>query len=131
MENASKALIIAGAILVAILLISIGVLIINQINPVTDEVGNMGASTAAKTFNSNFTQYEGEGKRSAEVKTLVNNVNSSQGTRTVTLTWESGLSVVKLKNNATYTIEYKYDSEGYICEARIYTDGKTAPNWQT
>ena len=39
MENASKALIIAGAILVSILLISVGVIIINSTGKMTDQVG--------------------------------------------------------------------------------------------
>ena len=37
MENASKALIIAGAILVSILLISVGVLVMQSMNPMTEQ----------------------------------------------------------------------------------------------
>ena len=131
MENASKALIIAGAILVSILIISIGVVIVNLINPVTDEVGEMGTSTSVQIFNSKFTNFEGEGKKGAEVKSLVSLVNSTKGTRNITLTWETGLSAVKVKANGSYTMEFKYDGEGYVSEIRIYTTGQTAPNWRT
>ena len=42
MENASKALIIAGAILISILLISVGILVFNSISEVTDDAGETG-----------------------------------------------------------------------------------------
>ena len=42
MENASKALIIAGAILISILLISVGILVFNSTKGVTDNAGNAG-----------------------------------------------------------------------------------------
>lgn len=46
MENASKALIIAGAILLAILLISLGIMIFNQAQ---DTVTNSGMTEAELT----------------------------------------------------------------------------------
>ena len=60
MENASKALIIAGAILLAILLISLGIMIFNQAQ---DTVNNSGMSQAQiQTFNNKFLKYEGSKK---------------------------------------------------------------------
>ena len=82
MENASKALIIAGAILLAILLISLGIMIFNQAQ---DTVNNSGMSQAEITaFNNKFLKYEGTQKGSV-VKSLVNevisnNANSSNAT---------------------------------------------------
>ena len=74
MENASKALIIAGAILLAILLISLGILIFNQAQ---DTVNNSGMSQAEKNaFNNKFLKYEGRQKGSV-VKSLINEVNAS------------------------------------------------------
>lgn len=78
MENASKALIIAGAILLAILLISLGILIFNQAQ---DTVNNSGMSEAEiSTFNNKFLKYEGMQKGSV-VKSLINEaiaVNSDE-----------------------------------------------------
>mgnify|MGYP004524368513 CR=1 FL=1 len=77
MENASKALIIAGAILLAILLITLGIYIFQQAQ---STVNNSGMSQAEiQSFNSQFTKYEGKIKGSA-VKSLVQevNVNNSQ-----------------------------------------------------
>lgn len=52
MENASKALIVAGAILISILLISLGVLLVNSVSGVNDNAqttGDMMLSQAAIT----------------------------------------------------------------------------------
>lgn len=74
MENASKALIIAGAILLAILLISLGIMIFNQAQ---DTVNNSGMSQAEITaFNNKFLKYEGKQKGSV-VKSLINEVIAS------------------------------------------------------
>ena len=67
MENASKALIIAGAILLAILLISLGIMIFNQAQ---DTVNNSGMSQAEITaFNNKFLKYEGKGKKTSDTLT--------------------------------------------------------------
>ena len=74
MENASKALIIAGAILLAILLISLGIMIFNQAQ---DTVNNSGMSQAEiSAFNNKFLKYEGTQKGSV-VKSMINEVLSS------------------------------------------------------
>ena len=74
MENASKALIIAGAILLAILLISLGIYIFSQAQ---DTVNNSGMSQAqAAAFNNQFIKYEGTRKGSV-VKSLINEVRAS------------------------------------------------------
>ena len=73
MENASKALIIAGAILLAILLITLGIYIFQQAQ---STVNNSGMSQAEiQTFNSQFTKYEGEKIKGSAVKSLIQEVN--------------------------------------------------------
>ena len=57
MENASKALIIAGAILLAILLISLGIYIFSQAQNVVNDSGFSKAEI--QTFNNQFLKYEG------------------------------------------------------------------------
>ena len=69
MENASKALIIAGAILLAILIISLGILIFSQAQ---DTVGSVNMSEQEMmAFNNKFTAYEGTNKRGTEVNALI------------------------------------------------------------
>lgn len=72
MENASKALIIAGAILLSILIISLGIMIFNQAKGVVDS--NAMDEVAVSSFNQKFTQYEGENIRGANVNALINTI---------------------------------------------------------
>ncbi len=76
MENASKALIIAGAILVSIILISLGIMVMNSTGNVTGRMQEEMDSTAIQSFNSKFTQYAGKQKGST-IKELINTMQSS------------------------------------------------------
>ena len=78
MENASKALIIAGSILVAILLISVAVLIMNSTGDTQRTVEDTAKSTATRSFNSQFIPYEGSGISAAQVRSLISAVNASK-----------------------------------------------------
>ena len=73
MENASKALIIAGAILLSILLISLGIMIFTQAQDVVNGSGMNEAQVTA--FNSKFTKYEGV-QKGAMVRALVQEVQA-------------------------------------------------------
>lgn len=74
MENASKALIIAGAILLSILLISLGIMIFNQAQTTVQDSGMSQAEIS--TFNSKFTKYEGKIKGS-QLKSLIQDINTN------------------------------------------------------
>jgi len=77
MENASKALIIAGAILISILLISVGIIIMNAINNPVQQGASTADSLAVETFNGKFTGYMGRQKGSV-IKSLWTAWNSSK-----------------------------------------------------
>lgn len=68
MENASKALIIAGAILLSILIISLGILIFSQAQDTINSI-NM-SEQEIMAFNNKFTPYEGD-VRGSQVNALV------------------------------------------------------------
>lgn len=72
MENASKALIIAGAILLSILIISLGIFIFNQASEITKS-SNL-SEVEVLQFNEKFTSFEGEHVRGSEVNSLLNRV---------------------------------------------------------
>ncbi len=76
MENASKALIIAGAILISILLISIGIILINSGRDITSTGTSGIQSQKIQAFNSKFTAYEGT-KKGSEIRGLIGEVNAS------------------------------------------------------
>ncbi len=79
MENASKALIIAGAILLSILLISLGIMIYNQASGVVNN--NAMTEVEVSSFNQKFEQYFGGNVRGANARALVNAVlNNNRST---------------------------------------------------
>jgi len=57
MENSSKALLIAGAILIVIILIGIGMLIINSVGNNIDQSNSSLNTLSLQTFNSNYAKY--------------------------------------------------------------------------
>ena len=80
MENASKALIIAGAILLAILLISLGIMIYTQASGVVNT--NAMSEVEISTFNKKFTQYGSSNVRGSQITALIdaiiqNNLSNS------------------------------------------------------
>ena len=118
MENASKALIIAGAILLAILLISLGIMIFTQAQ---DTVTNSGMSEAeVQSFNSKFTKYEGDIKGTM-VKAMIQEVQATNagsdendgivvnvklGNKTATATPATSTII----NNNTYSVKLSYSN---------------------
>lgn len=78
MENASKALIIAGAILLSILIIGLGMMVFNNAkNALTG--ANLDAEQIA-AFNSKFEDYIGENVRGTTVRSLCSTIQSSNAT---------------------------------------------------
>lgn len=122
MENASKALIIAGAILLAILIISLGIMIFNQAAGVVNN--NAMSETEITQFNSKFTQYEGKNVRGATVNSmlqavLTNNVSQDSDDRKVTITGvgamakdATALNETKAETGSTYTVTITYGTAG-------------------
>lgn len=138
MENASKALIIAGAILLAILLISLGVIIVNSSNRMIDEGKSSMDGNAKKSFNAQFTSYEGTSNSAAQIRDLVSTINASNATRSVTpnktkannpegavyLAWgkDAGGTTLKsstLKSASRYTVALEYSDYGVVWKVTV------------
>lgn len=74
MENASKALIIAGAILLSILIIGLGMLIFNQAK---DAMSNTGMDKQKiDAYNSDFEAYVGTNVNGTRVRSLIDTVRT-------------------------------------------------------
>ena len=108
MENASKALIIAGAILLSILLISLGIMIFNTAQDTTKNSGMTQAQVSA--FNNKFSKYEGTIKGS-EVRSLIQEVVASNGDdnnknakRVITIDGNAKAKVTPGSNGAADTV---------------------------
>ena len=122
MENASKALIIAGAILLAIIIISLGIMVVNNAR---SQIGGANLSKQEiEAFNSQWDAYCGEKKSASDVRSLCsaaisnNAVEESNGSaRYITVTGKSidiagktassaaKTTVPALSNAQTYTIK--------------------------
>lgn len=79
MENASKALLIAGAILICILLIGVGMMVYQgALGGVEEGIAKM-SQNEKRMFNESFTSYEGEKVSGSNVKALIRNIISNNG----------------------------------------------------
>ena len=77
MENASKALIIAGAILLSILIIGIGMYIYNQAQDQINSSAGQMSQEEVRVFNSQFKAYEGNRVSGSQVKQLLTKLASN------------------------------------------------------
>lgn len=142
MENASKALIIAGAILLAILIIGLGMFIYNQAADTLD--GAQLDGQKVDSYNREFLQYEGT-KQGSQVKTLLNNIKAhnrkaEDASQVIIATQEEyesnakvsapseenkedvkdGISDIKILSAKTYNITFAYDPDsGYVTAVGI------------
>lgn len=94
MENASKALIIAGSILVSIVIITLGVMIVNNVRDTITDNSNLSAPEV-NAFNSQFDTYEGKqsGTNARALYNVVrnhNNQNTDDPTLQILLTIDGG-----------------------------------------
>ena len=82
MENASKALIIAGAILLSILIIALGVSIYSSTRDTVNKMGDMSEQEIT-SFNAKFEAYEGQHKSYSQVSSLIDTArtNNNAGQR--------------------------------------------------
>ena len=144
MENASKALIIAGAILLSVLLISLGILVFQNAKGTISDT-NLD-SEVSQTFNNKISQYCGKKKNSNDMNGLVAAISSSNGAQTgkadqhyiaisidgtISTTYYTGGSVTAAQAKAgnasypnfsagiTYEASYTVDNAGYITSVTI------------
>ena len=128
MENATKALLIAAAVLIAILIISLGIVIYNQASETINSVNMSGQEIQA--FNDQFLKCGGGGQRGTEInallKTALNNnmseITENGGTETakcVEIVGNSGAAIdeaagtmTKVDSARVYDVTVAQDGEG-------------------
>ena len=130
MENASKALIIAGAILLSIIIISLGIMVVNNAR---NQIGGQNLNKEQiQTFNAQWENYVGNTKTASEVRAMItsmiaNNAAESQSgeNRWVSLTngktavskvatKQPTITVPSLSSAVTYTVVAGYGTNGLI-----------------
>lgn len=136
MENATKALLIAAAVLIAIVLIAVGIKILSSTQGVTGEVEKVSDAMGKSVFNSQFTDYMGT-QNGTQVKSVLSKAAAtyrSNSPRKVYVTVNGGAGLTggtynsaneiatvmsALKVTSNYTIGVTYDSEGYVASITI------------
>ena len=118
MENASKALIIAGAILLAILIIGLGIFIYRQAANTVSDTG-MDQLTIQQ-FNGQFENYIKDNVSGTTVKSLIQLVKTNNAvedsSKTITLNYETGLNESGINSVEKYDVSVKNASgnDGYV-----------------
>ena len=138
MENASKALIIAGAILLAILIISLGIFIFSKSQDTINSI-NMDEQEIM-AFNNKFTPYEGDNIRGSKVNALAQAVlsnnqaaanNGETPTKGITMTLPKGDTITadgkttafeRVKSGSYYEVKFTYKN-GLVNEINVSGDG--------
>ena len=126
MENASKALLIAAAVLVVILIIAFGMTIMNSSTGTTDQVTSTMSSTEAQAFNSQFNAYVGT-QKGAAIRNLVvavrqSNIKNPTHPVNINGAAASGYNMSGILDNTAYTVTCTYDqTSGYITNVAIAT----------
>lgn len=121
MENASKALIIAGSVLIAILLISLGLLIFKSTSGTTDQTQELGKTLEVQQFNSQFLKYCGTSVKGSQVRTLceviiAHNANSDNKVSINNKSDATGISDIRnsIKTNQNYKVTQNINGSGLI-----------------
>ena len=125
MENATKALLISAAVLIAIVLIAVSIKILSSTQGVSEEVGSVTDATGKAIFNSQFTDYEGT-QTGTEVRALLNKVvatwnSSTRHIQVNDCTSANDIATYRatITNTSIYTVSVEYDSEGYVNKINI------------
>ena len=129
MENASKALLIAAAIIIAIILISLGVYVVRQGQSAMGSINLSEQEIAA--FNSKWEAYEGP-QMGSSIKSLqnqVSNYNRTTTDRKISInrsgatdfsdTVTDAQSVSGLSTGSRYNVTFDYNSAGLICNINV------------
>ena len=119
MDNASKALVMAGAILIAVMLISLGVLLFNQGQNIAQTAGNGLTQYTINSHNNQFTKYftgSGDSLTGAEVNSLCGEVRTYNSQNELTGTYgtifDAATGNSQAKFNQTYSNSKRYTVTG-------------------
>lgn len=128
MDNASKALIMAGAILIAVAIVGIGIYIFSSSNALTNDAVNRIDTVAVQMFNNTFTQYAvGVG---ADPTEKINGTRAKQLYDVAKATKGISLdgSLTSFNARTGYKVTYGYDTTTqYINSVKIEEAGAQTP----
>lgn len=125
MENASKALLIAGGILISILVLSIGVYLFANFVNMSSSYEQTRQTTAIQQFNSRFTIFEG--RKDITIHEIISVVNyAKQYEKQTGIQIEINLLGNNLTENGNESVDLiiqNLDKEKFQCTAINYENG--------
>lgn len=131
MENATKALLIAAAILIAIVVITLGVFVLGKGSTLVKENSDM-SDVEISTYNSKFEAYFGTNVRGAQVKQLIsavnqhNQANAGDASKVITLSGAGGLTLTSTsETEKIYPTSGIQTGKAYKVDVTKSSDGKT------
>ena len=140
MENATKALLIAAAVLITILIISLGIIVYNRASEAVDGAGDLSEYEVLQ-FNEKFTRYQGTNESGADVnallQTVFNHNNLQQDTSTcvsvsgaATVSSSNALTTTptRVSTGARYTITCTIDEKSKLVTSITVTQNTTTPD---
>ena len=132
MENASKALIIAGAVIIAIVIVSLSYTVFKKWSDTGMKMSDM-SQQEIEAFNSKITPYLGQNVSGSQVNALLTYClsvnmaakNSGETYKAITVTGATSLNIdstsisrVETGSSVTYSVEEQY-TDGLITTLRI------------
>lgn len=109
MENAVKALLIAAAVLIAILIISLGLVVYNRASETVNSAGDL-SEYQVQQFNEKFTKYQGENVSGSDVNALITTIHNHN------LMNELDSRVTLTDNASGDTVDISIDPDSYEAE---------------
>lgn len=137
MENASKALLIAGAILICILLIAIGMYIYNSAQGTINTAAAQMGQNEKEMYNAKVQKYIGDSKKGSDVKLMIeeiisnNNQNVGESGKFISVhNGEYDSSTKGLKASGKTVAAFTDDLETPGKTANVYEDTAKGDNTQ-
>lgn len=133
MENASKALIMAGGVLIAIIIVSVIVLAFQRSGNVSADYSKSISREEISTFNANFTKYLDHELTIHQVVTIYNFAKNNNTKQVDCDTTYNATNIIEeLKQEKTFNQEtiyeikiISYDSEGFVKKIRFNSTKRT------
>lgn len=114
MDNASKALVMVGAILIAVMLISLGVFLFTYARDQAEGQTQVMDNLSASAFNEQFLSYCGSKVKGSTVKSLIGKVKATESGTDHKVQLSGYKSAASVESNKYYKVEDTTYVEGYL-----------------
>lgn len=125
MDNASKALIMAGAILLAVAIVGLGVYFFSMSEGLTNDAADSITGLSTELQNSELLKYEGDKVKGSELRNLgrkievvsqdwAETITGKIGTKSYSKTADLVSALKAVGNNKVYKVEMSMGASGYV-----------------